>query len=112
MRTLKDEWITASDGVRICADVYLPDGDGPFPSLHGPMAAYKYPRVVTLTGALPKGPTGRILMTEAAAEQSATVRCSPTATRVRGTKRGRRASRASPRACRSTTRRLGLRGEG
>ncbi|MFD9367326.1 hypothetical protein ACFWA6_06390 [Streptomyces sp. NPDC060020] len=26
MRTMKNEWITASDGVRICADVYLPEG--------------------------------------------------------------------------------------
>ena len=33
MRVLKDEWITAPDGVRICVDVYLPDGDGPFPAL-------------------------------------------------------------------------------
>ncbi|MFC6593408.1 CocE/NonD family hydrolase [Kitasatospora paranensis] len=34
MHTLKDEWITASDGARICVDVHLPDGDGPFPSLY------------------------------------------------------------------------------
>ncbi|MEU9178374.1 CocE/NonD family hydrolase [Streptomyces sp. NPDC048550] len=34
MRTIKDEWITVSDGVRICVDVYLPDGDGPFPALY------------------------------------------------------------------------------
>ncbi|MFF0061015.1 CocE/NonD family hydrolase [Streptomyces sp. NPDC005279] len=34
MRAFKDEWITASDGIRICVDVYLPDGDGPFPALY------------------------------------------------------------------------------
>ncbi|KOU26391.1 hypothetical protein ADK52_09290 [Streptomyces sp. WM6372] len=34
MRTIKNEWITASDGVRICADVYLPEGEGPFPALY------------------------------------------------------------------------------
>jgi uncharacterized protein len=34
MRVLKDEWITAPDGVRICVDVYLPDRDGPFPALY------------------------------------------------------------------------------
>ncbi|WP_329312253.1 CocE/NonD family hydrolase [Streptomyces sp. NBC_01278] len=34
MRTMKNEWITASDGARICADVYLPEGDGPFPALY------------------------------------------------------------------------------
>ena len=28
MRVLKDQWIDASDGARLCADVYLPD-DGP-----------------------------------------------------------------------------------
>jgi predicted acyl esterase len=34
MKTLKDEWIVSSDGTRICADVYLPDADGPFPALY------------------------------------------------------------------------------
>lgn len=34
MRVLKDEWIVSSDGVRVCADVYLPDDDGPHPTLY------------------------------------------------------------------------------
>ncbi|WP_042370983.1 CocE/NonD family hydrolase [Streptacidiphilus neutrinimicus] len=50
MRTLKDEWITASDGVRICADVYLPDGDGPFPALY---AVAPYPKDLQRLPALP-----------------------------------------------------------
>ncbi|MFF9410767.1 CocE/NonD family hydrolase [Streptomyces anandii] len=34
MRTIKNECITASDGTRLYADVYLPDGEGPFPALY------------------------------------------------------------------------------
>jgi predicted acyl esterase len=34
MRTLHDETIIAHDGTPILADVYLPDGDGPFPTLY------------------------------------------------------------------------------
>jgi uncharacterized protein len=34
MRVMKDEWITTTDGTRICADVYLPDMDGPVPALY------------------------------------------------------------------------------
>ncbi|MEV7776431.1 CocE/NonD family hydrolase [Kitasatospora sp. NPDC086791] len=34
MHALTHEWVEASDGVRLCADVYLPDADGPFPTLY------------------------------------------------------------------------------
>ena len=33
MRILQDQRITTSDGITVGADVYLPDGDGPFPTL-------------------------------------------------------------------------------
>jgi len=34
MRILKDQWVTASDRTRICADVYLPNADGAYPCLY------------------------------------------------------------------------------
>src|SRR5262245_42895743 len=34
MRTLKNEEIRSADGTIIRADVYLPDGEGPFPALY------------------------------------------------------------------------------
>ncbi len=34
MRTLTDQAITGHDGIAILADVYLPDTDGPFPTLY------------------------------------------------------------------------------
>lgn len=34
MRVLRDEWVTSGDGTRVCVDVYLPDGDGPHPTLY------------------------------------------------------------------------------
>jgi uncharacterized protein len=34
MRTLRDQWIDARDGTRICADVYLPDAEGRYPTLY------------------------------------------------------------------------------
>jgi uncharacterized protein len=34
VRVLKDQWIDASDGARLCVDVYLPDDGGPVPCLY------------------------------------------------------------------------------
>lgn len=33
MKSMKDVYVTMRDGCRLCIDVYLPDGEGPFPAL-------------------------------------------------------------------------------
>ena len=47
VRRHRDLWVPMRDGVRLCADVYLPDGAGPFPTIlirmpYGKREAYCY----------------------------------------------------------------------
>ncbi|GHE82139.1 hypothetical protein GCM10014715_42370 [Streptomyces spiralis] len=56
-------------GEEVAAVVVLRTGDDTTPEeirdyVKERVAAYKYPRVVTLTAELPKGPTGKILKRE------------------------------------------------
>ena len=33
MKSMKDVYVTMRDGCKLCIDIYLPDGEGPFPAL-------------------------------------------------------------------------------